>query len=69
MLRPAHGGRRRNNGRVARGATSFSAKERVLFITICRLYETYSDAVQVVEALQVAGVPAQDVQSRIQQFR
>jgi hypothetical protein len=46
---------------AARGATSFSAKEHVLFITICRLYETYSDAVQVVEALQVAGVPAQDV--------
>jgi hypothetical protein len=63
MLRPAHGGRRRNNGRVFRCAWRdiVQLKGIRLFITICRLYETYSDAVQVVEALQVAGVPAQDV--------
>lgn len=30
-------------------------------VTIARLYETYPDAVRVVEALLIAGVPAQDI--------
>jgi hypothetical protein len=30
-------------------------------VTICRLYESYPDAVQVVEALQLAGVPVQNI--------
>src|SRR5688572_18157238 len=30
-------------------------------VTIARLYETHPDAVRVVEALLIAGVPAQDI--------
>jgi hypothetical protein len=37
------------------------AKEHAMFVTICRLYEIYPDAAQVVEALRVAGVPEQDI--------
>jgi hypothetical protein len=64
MLRPAHWcekAQERSRSCYARRDIVQSAKEHALFVTICRLYETYSDAVQVVEALQVAGVPTQDI--------
>jgi hypothetical protein len=32
-----------------------------MFITICRLYETYPDAAQAVASLQAMGVPAEDI--------
>lgn len=32
-----------------------------MYVTVCRLYETYPDAVLVVEALEAAGVPTEDI--------
>jgi hypothetical protein len=32
-----------------------------MYITVCRLYETHPNAVQAVEALQIAGVPTGDI--------
>jgi hypothetical protein len=32
-----------------------------MFVTICRLYETYPDAVEAVKALQADGVPTKDI--------
>lgn len=32
-----------------------------MFVTICRLYESYPEAVEVVQALEVAGVPSEDI--------
>jgi hypothetical protein len=32
-----------------------------MYVTICRLYETNPEAMQIVEALQIAGVPAKDM--------
>jgi hypothetical protein len=32
-----------------------------MFVTICRLYESYPEAVEVVQALEVADVPSEDI--------
>lgn len=32
-----------------------------MFVTICRLYESYPEAVEVVQALEVTGVPSEDI--------
>src|ERR1700692_2084120 len=38
-------------------AEAFSQRDRVMLITICRLYDSYSDASRVVVMLEAAGLP------------
>src|SRR3954464_6008415 len=63
-------GRQRSRGALVREGSiavgrclhpEVRAKECAMQVTIARLYETHPDAVRVVEALLIAGVPAQDI--------